>query len=448
MRRLVSTLILFLVLAGLLSYIYFADREETGADEREKAFASVTAEDIEEVEIKSAEGETTRVRKTDGMWSLVEPVQAAADENELTSIASSVASLDIQRVVDENATDLAQYGLEPARIEVAFRKKGDKEARRILLGEKTPTGGDMYARLPDQKRVFLVSSFLDSTFNKNTFALRDKSIIRIERDKVDRIEIAAGARSSTLAKTGTEWRLESPVMARADFAAVEGALERLSSGRMQGIVAAEGADLKKYKLDPPVASFTAGAGSARATLLFGETENALIYARDASRPVVFTVAPTLYTDLIRDVQEFRRKDLFDSRSFTTNRIEFRRGSETIVLEKSKSADGKEAWRTADGREVDTTKAEDLLTKVSGLRAETFESSTPPALKSPALTVVVRFDDKKMEQVVFARAGAEVIASRSDEPGSAKVTATSFDDAIKALDAVKETGQSPPAETKK
>jgi hypothetical protein len=294
----------------------------------------------------------------------------------------------------------------------------------------------MYARFPDQKRVFLVSSFLDSTFNKNTFALREKSIIKIDRDKVDRIEIAAGPRSVSLTKSGMEWRLESPVMARADFAAVEGALERLSSGRMQGIVPGDTSDLKKYKLDPPVASFTAAAGSARATLLLGETENALIYAKDVSRPVVFTVAPTLYTDLIRDVQEFRRKDLFDSRSFTTNRIELRRGSETMVLEKSKSADGKEVWRNAEGKDVDMANAEDLLTKVSGLRAESFDSAAPAALKNPALTVIVRFDEKKTEQVVFARAGSEVVASRSDEPGSAKVTATSFDDAIKALDALK------------
>ena len=436
MRGLRSTLLLFLVLAGLLSYIYFADRDESPAEERERAFASVTAEDIEEIEIKSAEGETSRVRKTDGKWSIVEPVQAAADESELTSVASSLSSLDIQRVVDENATDLKQYGLEPARIEVAFRKKGDKELQRILLGEKTPTGGDMYARLPDQKRVFLVSSFLDSTFNKNTFALREKSIMQLERDKVDRIEIAAGARSLTLAKSGTEWRLEAPITARADFAAVEGALERLSSGRMQGIVAAEGGDLKKYKLEPPVASVTAGSGSSRATLLFGETENALIYAKDASRPVVFTVAPTLYSDVIRDLAEFRRKDLFDSRSFTTNRIELRRGSETVAFEKSKSADGKEAWRTTDGKEADTAKVEDLLTKITGLRAESFESSPPAALKNPALTVDVRFDDKKTETVAFARAGADVVASRSDEPGAAKLMAASFDEAIKALDALK------------
>jgi hypothetical protein len=195
--------------------------------------------------------------------------------------------------------------------------------------------------------------------------------------------------------------------------------------------------LKKFKLDPPVGSVTAVSGSSRATLLFGETENALIYAKDASRPMVFTVAPTLYTDVVRDVPDLRRKDLFDSRSFTTNRIEFRRGSETVAFEKSKGADGSETWRKADGKDADKAKVDDLVTKISGLRADSFETTANPALKNPVLTVVVRFDDgKKMEQVAFARAGSDVVASRADEPGTAKMTATSFDEALKALDAAK------------
>lgn len=439
MKGLRSTILLLVVLVGLVAYIYYADRNGgNGDDTREKAFASVTAEDIQEVQIRSADGETSRVQKTDSTWRLVEPLQAEADESELSSIASSLATLDIQRVVDENAQDLKQYGLEPGRIEVGFRTKNDKEPRRILLGERTPTGGDLYARFPDQRRVFLVSSFLDSTFNKNTFALREKSVIRIERDKVERVEIAAGERNATLAKSGTDWRIVAPITARADFAAVEGSLERLASAKMQGIVAAEAtpADLKKYRLDPPIGAVTAVSGSSRASLLFGETENALIYAKDASRPMVFSVAPTLYTDVIRDLAEFRRKDLFDSRSFTINRIEFRRGADTIALEKSKGADGKETWKNAAGAAVDSTKVDDLLTKVSGLRADSFEATANAALKKPELTVVVRFDDKKMEQVAFARAGSDVVAGRADEPGSATVDAMSYEDAIKALDAVK------------
>jgi hypothetical protein len=436
MKGLKSTIVLLLILVALVGYIYYADRDGGSESDLERAFALLEAGDIVEVQIRSASGETSRVEKSGETWRLVEPVQAEADSAEISSITSSLATLDIQRVVDENASDLGQYGLEPARIEVGFRTTDDQEPRRLLLGEKTPTGGDLYARFPDQTRVFLVSSFVDATFNKDTFALRDKSIIDIERDAVERLEIDAGDRDITLAKAGNEWRIAAPISARADFAAVEGSLERLASGRMEGIAAPEAGtgELKKYGLDPAVATVTAVSGSSRATLLFGETENALLYAKDASRPIVFTVAPTLYTDVIRDLAEYRRKDLFDSRSFTTTRIELRRGSETVVLEKT-TADGKDTWRNASGATVETARVEDLLGKISNLRALSFATAAAPALKSPELTVIVRFDESKNEQVAFARAGADVVAARSDEPGTATVDTAAYEDAVKALDAL-------------
>ena len=436
MRELRSTLILIVVLAGLVGYIYYRNnREAAPADAKEKAFASVTAEDIEEIQIKLAGGETSRVQKMDGVWKVVAPEAADADQGELSSITSSLATLDVQSVVDENPADAKPYGLDPARIEVEFRGKGDKEPRRIQFGDKTPTGGDLYARIGGQNRVFLVSSFVDSTFNKNTFALRDKTIIKLDRDKVDRVEIVADTRSVTLAKSGTEWRIVAPIMARADFAAIEGALERLSSAQMQAIVPVSDADLKKRKLDPPVATFTAAAGSSRATLLFGATENAVIYAKDAARPMVFTVAPTLYTDVIRDLGEFRRKDLFDSRSFTATRVEFTRGTETVVLGKTKNKDGSETWKNGD-KQIDASKVEEFLAKVTGLRAESFETASSAALKNPALVVAIQFDDKKMEQVTFARSGSDIVASRSDEVGTAKVLTASFDEVFKGIDEMK------------
>src|SRR5688572_2596155 len=440
----ISTLVLIVVLGGLVGYIYLVDskREPGGTTVREKPFTSLEADAIEEIQIKSADGETTRLQKTDGKWQLVEPVQTAADTNEMTTIASTLASLEIQRVVDENASDLKQYGLEPARIEIAFRSKGDKDLRRVQLGEKTPTGSDLYARLPDQNRVFLVSSFLDSTFNKNTFALRDRRILIFDRAAVDALELTSGSSKTRLTKSGTEWRLASPISVRADFAAVEGAVERLSSTQMQGIVDPEGKDLAKYGLTKPTGAITVNAGSSSATITLGSTDNALLFAKDSSRPMVFTVAPILKDDVIRSVADFRRKDLFDGRAFTVTRAEIKRGDETVVLEKSKGKDNADVWK-AGGKDIDSAKADDLLTKVTSLRAASFEQQVHPSLKSPALVVTLQFGEGKQEAVTFGRSGMDVFANRSDEPGTAKVDGTGLDDVMKAIDAVNQpTGSAP------
>jgi len=233
-----------------------------------------------------------------------------------------------------------------------------------------------------------------------------------------------------------DWRIVKPVTARADQGAVENLVTRLSSGQMKKLVATEPTDLKEYGLDKPAVTATVSTGSARASLAIGKTEKDAAYAKDLSRPIVFTVEPAIATDLQKAVGDYRRKDVFDFRSFNANRVEIRRGADTVSFEKTKDKDGKEIWRTAAGQNADTTKVEDFLTKLSALRAQSFEQTQPAAMKSPEITATVRFDENKTETVTLGRSGSDVFASRADEPGAAKLDATPYEDAVKALDALK------------
>jgi hypothetical protein len=236
-------------------------------------------------------------------------------------------------------------------------------------------------------------------------------------------------------KSGSEWRLASPISVRADFAAVEGALERLSSTQMQSIVDPEGKDLARFGLTKPTGTIVVKTGSSSATLTLGSTENALLHTKDSSRPIIFTIAPILREDVIRSVNDFRRKDLFDSRAFTTAKLEIKRGAETIVLEKSKGKDNADVWKSS-GKDIDSAKADDLVTKLTALRAASFEDQLHASLKVPALVVTVHFSENKQETVTISRSGTDVFANRSDEPGSARVEGTGLDDVMKAIDEVK------------
>jgi len=338
-------------------------------------------------------------------------------------------------VVDEKPADLKPFGLEPARIDVAFKVKGQAAEQRILLGEKTPVGENLYAKLPGSPRVFLVQSYIEPAFNKTTFALRDKKVLKVDRQKVDGLELKAGPAEIVLAKSGESWTLVKPIAARADYAAVEGAIERLSSAQMQALAEDQNAPPSRYGLDAPSATLTIKTGSSRATLSLGKTENAVVFAKDSSRPLVFTVAPTLRMDVIKDVDEFRRKDLFDFRSFTATHVEFTRGAETQAFDRSKDKDGKDVWKAAGGKAIAADKIEALLAEVSGLRAVSFDPAPHASLKAPVLTVKAMFD-KGSDTVTFGRAGADVYAGLAGEPGSAKLDVAQFDEAIKALDALK------------
>ena len=438
MKGVRSFLVLLVIAAGLGGFLYYDSKRTPATDSKlEKVFTGVEADKIERVTVTSAAGEKTTVQKQGTTWQVTAPAAVPADEAELSGIASNLASVEMQRVVDDQATDFKQYGLDPARIAVTFMSGGKEQT--LLLGSKTPSGGDMYARLPNAPRVFLVSSYLETTFNKTSFDLRDKTVLKIDREKADRLDVQAGDKTTTFAKQGADWRITAPFDARADFGAVEGILGRLNTAPMKSIAAAEVKDAKElaqYGLDKPAATVRVGSGSSQAGLAIGKSAaEGTVYAKDLSRPMVFTIESGLADELKKPADDFRIKDLFDARAFNTTRLEVARGGQTLAFEKDK-----DAWKqvTPAAKAADAAKVDALLTALTNTRANGFETKIDATgLLSPELTATVKFEDgKKQEKVTFARKGADAFARREGDAAAAKIDTTALDAIVKAFDALK------------
>ena len=435
--------IILLLIAIPLGWYAYHDSTKGPIDDspkRDKVFA-VEADKIDELEIKSESGDRTTLRRKGSDWEIVQPISAPADQAAVSGITSNLSSVEIQRVIDENAADLKEFGLAEPRVEVAFKSSGQQH--RLQLGQKTPSGTDVYAKLAEAKKVFLVPSFLDSTFNHGTFDLRDKSVLKLDREKIDTVEVTAGGRTTRFEKKNGEWQIAEPSAGRAEFGAVDGLVSRISSVQMKSIVP-DSSDLKKYGLDKPAVTVRLGSGSSQATLLIGGPgETGSIYAKDYSRPAVFTIDSTLLDDLKKDASEYRQKDLFDARSFNTTRLEIVRNGQTTVFEKTKvkDKDGKEQekWRqTAPAaRDVDAAKIEALISAATGARATGFVDSTAKTgLDKPELSLAFKYDEGKEERVAFARTKDGAYASRTGSPRAAKVDASVIDAIVKAIEDVK------------
>src|SRR5437868_51376 len=122
MRGLRSTIALVVVLGGLGAYIYFVTWKQPEAPDTgkklDKVFA-VASDKIDELKITSASGDATTLKKEGGAWKLVEPVAASADESEVGGITNALATADLVRVVDQNPSNLNDYGLSNPRMAIS-----------------------------------------------------------------------------------------------------------------------------------------------------------------------------------------------------------------------------------------------------------------------------------------------------------------------------------------
>ena len=122
------------------------------------------------------------------------------------------------------------------------------------------------------------------------------------------------------------------------------------------------------------------------------------------------------------------------------------GEEVVVFEKREAAendeDAEDTWELVSPEIASVPHAEmdDLLSKLSGLRADSFVASRAEAGVGPEqvlATVRARFgDDDTEEQVVVWRSGEDTFAIAGDEPGAGRIDSQALDDALEALEAVR------------
>lgn len=450
MRGLWSTLALVLVLMGLGAYIYFVESKKPapGTTTNEKVFAGVESGQVNEIQV-TAGGQTSVLVKKDSGWQMTEPEATDADVTEASSLATNIASLEQTRVVDENAGDLAPYGLAEPRLKIAFKAEGGKSGE-VHLGDKTPTAGDVYAVMPGTRKVFLVSSYLETTFDKKPFDLRDKRVVKFDRDKVDALEVTRGRDSIRLTRKDSAWLVERPIAGRGDYSNIEGLLTRLSTAGMSEIVESHATDLKKYGLDKPGMVIAIGSGSSQAALEISDGMGEKPYARDRSRPMVFTLDTTLAEDLKKPFDQYHKKDLFESRPFSMEKVRVTRNTDgtakTWEFSKIKR-DNLDVWQvTPEGGQAvdaDRPRLDDLLNKITDLKMEALVDTTrQTGLSSPILTFGVSYDNGKFERVRIGRVGSQHYGNREGEQATGEVPAATVEAALKALDEA----VAPPAKT--
>jgi hypothetical protein len=120
------------------------------------------------------EGPLEMLRK-DGTWTVTGAPAVALDSAAAGELAYHFWSLTAERTVDENPSDLAQYGLEPPRA-TAEGLFSDGSTLGLLLGDPTPTKDGYYLQVRGDPKVYTVWSVVGEHLHWRLADLRDRTI--------------------------------------------------------------------------------------------------------------------------------------------------------------------------------------------------------------------------------------------------------------------------------
>jgi uncharacterized protein DUF4340 len=441
-----GTWIAVLLLGGLGAYIYLVEMKRDpgtpGETKKEKVFAALDQTKVEGVTVAATgQDEVQLVREKDA-WRMTAPTAVGADTTEVEGILSTLETLERDAIVTASPSNAAEYGLATPHATVRVRLAGVPEPLGLMIGDKTPDGGSLFARTAASPAVFTIPSFVEGSLVKKPFDLRDRSVLHVKRADVITMDIAGPEGAYSLGRDGDEWWITKPLRTRAGRWSVDGLVGALEGLRMESVAAESATDLKPFGLAPPTRTVTLGlAGGGSRTLEIGSSPAASRHhVRVAGSPLVAVVPGGAVDDLAKGMGSLRAKRLLELSSYEVEGfdVETPEGKKTYARSTVKDEQGTDQhkWkRTApDSADIDTKKVEDALFAVGGIEAAEFIDAPKPlaayGLDKPALRVTLRmaggkpplwFEIGTKDGATYARREGDAATMMLDGTKAAEVT---------------------------
>ncbi len=300
--------------------VVLSDLDLEANDLRDKQllrFDSIGTYGIEKVELEYPDATLTMVKTKQYDWMITSPNKILADRDTIRKFVEKIKDLQIQLYEDDSGKNFDKYGLGDSSVKVSvFRKIGEGETVKFLIGDSDPDGGLCYVKKDGEDPVYSVPTdeFYDVA-KAGYIAFRDKLVLEFSKDNAQEIAIDRDGKTFVCKKDEDshipKWNMTSPVNMEADINSVNQVVWNLSFLVVSKIIALSAEDLGMYGLDSPGLKVTVtyeNSGSASGdiekgdltspkervtkTLLVGgklepENEKSNYYAKFAGEDIIF-----------------------------------------------------------------------------------------------------------------------------------------------------------------
>ncbi len=440
-----KTLIAVAVLVALWgAFVYFGRKQKAKTSAAKKPTAAkiipLSSSEISAFTLQPLAGKAiTCVRQKDNAWQLTEPLKLAADSSAIQGFLGSLTGATADEVVDEHPASLEVYGLDPPQETIEISTSDTPAKYALRLGDSTPTGQGVYAQVVGQQRVIMLASYLKGALEKSVFDLRDKQVVTLPSDQINKMSVASSTGNYTLTRNPDGvWDLLLPPPVRADHITVEGLVDELGSASMQSVVEEDKRDLGKYGFSHPELTLHLSGTGGTQTLLVGKKQGANYYAINTAVNCVFTLGSDFLTQFRTSPADLRAKNLFTFPTFDASKItvEGPKGQQVYEQNNSKWGQSEPVSKVEAGDKV-----ENLLDALRNLSAVSFPQKKPTDLaaygfKKPTYTFQVQYGKKKKTQTVqIAKVDGHIYARRSTDLVPCELSKDALNPIEKALNAL-------------
>jgi hypothetical protein len=428
-KGLLIAVVLLAVLSGLVWWSNKKQAATKPAPDTSTKILSIPDDQFQDIRIKTLANLTIDLSRQDNKWTMTQPKPLAADQDAVSSMVSTLSSLNADKTVEDKAADLHPYGLDIPTLEVTITKKDGKTAE-LLIGNATLDSAGYYAKLASDSHVYTIASFAKTNLDKTPEFLRDKRLLTFDPDKLTRVELQSKGQTVEFGKNGqNEWQIVKPRPLRADSSQVSGLVDKLRDAKLDNTETAEDA-VKKFAGAEKVATATVTDAAGSQTLEIRKDKDKNYFAKSSVVEGAWKTSAEVGDALGKGLDDFRNKKLFDFGFSDPSKVELKNVAYTKTGDK---------WMSGP-KAMDNATVQTLIDKLRDLSATKFSEKGGSA---PVFEATVTSNDgKRVEKVAVSKQGAQYFAKRDNEPSIYELEAATVEDLQKAAADVKEAAPEP------
>src|SRR5947208_4887450 len=221
-------------------------------DFRDKKLTDLTTAQVMRTLVKTVAGEMELEKKVD-QWEIVKPLRARGNDQKINDLLAQITTAQIQQFVAEDRGDLRPYGLAEPRGSITLFAIDDKTGQTLQIGgvpEKEKE--QVYVRFTTRSAGYTLPKKIEELLALKPADLRDRHLVRIDTNILDRITIEAPGKGKTvLARKDESWTIASRNNQPANSSEVNRLLDLMKAEQVTKFVDDVASDLPKYGLDKP-----------------------------------------------------------------------------------------------------------------------------------------------------------------------------------------------------
>lgn len=395
------------------------DVEKKPEEFRDRKLTDLSTAQVSRVVLKSPVGEMELEKRNDH-WEILKPLRARGDDQKIADLIAQVTTAQIQQFVAADQGDLHPFGLAEPRGAITLFSKDDKQGQLLQIGGISQKEKDqVYVRSASRGFVYALPKKIEEVLNTRPDDLRDRHLVRIDTNILDRITIdAPGKGKIVLARKNENWTIASRNNAPANSGEVRRLVDTLQNEQVTKFVEDVASNLPKYGLDKPQLKLTFSSFASEntaetkageqpfTTITFGKIDGDNIYARLADEPFIVAIRRGLIDQMFTDPVQWQELSIFKFKPEQIHRLNVAATNESTL---ARGAKGEWAWVKGGGT-INQANLQSLLNTLSDLHAVRWVGPTRPqhGFEKPQFTITFTTspDDKNSHKLSVGSAAGD------------------------------------------